>query len=119
MIPLTSRLAAWLQLRYTWADGGSSDTCVVKQTNASFNYAYEYLGAQGRLVVTPLTDRCAPPIDHPAVALPALPRVPRLAGLLALAPRGAARALAPASARARLLSVVPRVPSKVDPCCTL
>eukprot|EP00898_Chlorokybus_atmophyticus_P006606 jgi/Chlat1/6947/Chrsp52S06617 len=45
-----------MQLRYTWDD--TSDEAIVRQTNASFLYAYEYLGAQSRLVVTPMTDRC-------------------------------------------------------------
>lgn len=46
---------AWqMQLRYYW----ESDDVVVKQVNARAVYAYEYLGAQARLVVTPMTDRC-------------------------------------------------------------
>jgi dynein heavy chain len=45
-----------MQLRYYWND--DDDVCVVRQTNSRFEYAYEYLGAQSRLVVTPMTDRC-------------------------------------------------------------
>ncbi|KAL3846382.1 hypothetical protein ACJMK2_017380 [Sinanodonta woodiana] len=47
----------WLsQLRVYWER--EIDDCVVKQTNTQFQYGYEYLGNSGRLVVTPLTDRC-------------------------------------------------------------
>ncbi|XP_043512192.1 dynein axonemal heavy chain 2 [Frieseomelitta varia] len=47
----------WLsQLRFYWDK--DVDDCIVWQTNTYFVYGYEYLGNTGRLVVTPLTDRC-------------------------------------------------------------
>ncbi|XP_039277425.1 dynein heavy chain 2, axonemal [Nilaparvata lugens] len=47
----------WLaQLRFYW--DRDVDDCIVRQTNTKFSYGYEYLGNSGRLVITPLTDRC-------------------------------------------------------------
>lgn len=42
------------QLRMYW----EQNTCWVRMMTAGSEYGYEYLGNSGRLVVTPLTDRC-------------------------------------------------------------
>lgn len=40
--------------RYYWIQ----EELKVRAVNAEFPYGYEYLGNSGRLVITPLTDRC-------------------------------------------------------------
>jgi dynein heavy chain len=50
----------WLmQLRFVYhKNEGEYGNCVVLSTNAQLEYSCEYQGNNGRLVVTPLTDRC-------------------------------------------------------------
>lgn len=43
------------QLRFYWLR--EHDNLFVHQCSASFSYGYEYMGLNGRLVITPLTDR--------------------------------------------------------------
>ncbi|XP_041988681.1 dynein axonemal heavy chain 2 isoform X2 [Aricia agestis] len=44
------------QLKFYW--DREREDCYIKQTNTSMVYSYEYIGNSGRLVITPLTDRC-------------------------------------------------------------
>ena len=50
------------QLRTHWEevpdDPSEGSDCYVRVADAEFRYWYEYLGNSGRLVITPLTDRC-------------------------------------------------------------
>ncbi|KAF5272727.1 hypothetical protein FQA39_LY07754 [Lamprigera yunnana] len=47
----------WLKmLRYYWLE--TIDNCVVRMSSSELLYGYEYLGAGGVLVITPLTDKC-------------------------------------------------------------
>jgi dynein heavy chain len=54
---MDEREFAWeSQLRFYWDK--PLDDCVVKQCTGRIMYGYEYMGLNGRLVITPLTDRC-------------------------------------------------------------
>jgi dynein heavy chain len=55
----TQDYSAWAwqsQMRMKWR--ADTKQCAIKVADASFNYSYEYVGNTGRLVITPLTDRC-------------------------------------------------------------
>ena len=43
------------QLRFYWEQ--EPDTLMVQQCTGKFGFGYEYMGLNGRLVITPLTDR--------------------------------------------------------------
>ncbi len=42
-------------MRYFWT---SEKQCIMRICDAEFIYAFEFIGNPGRLVITPLTDRC-------------------------------------------------------------
>ena len=54
---LDSKEFAWeSQLRFYWDQ--EKDDILIKQCTGRFDFCYEYQGLGGRLVITPLTDRC-------------------------------------------------------------
>jgi dynein heavy chain len=54
---LDARQFEWeSQLRFSW--NREVDDIRVNQCTGEFPYCYEYQGLNGRLVITPLTDRC-------------------------------------------------------------
>ncbi|PFH33986.1 dynein heavy chain family protein [Besnoitia besnoiti] len=54
---LNAREFEWeSQLRFYWEK--DADDIAVRQCAGEFGYSYEYQGLNGRLVITPLTDRC-------------------------------------------------------------
>jgi dynein heavy chain len=54
---MSAKEFAWeSQLRFYWDN--NEDDLVIRQCTGTFFYCYEYQGLNGRLVITPLTDRC-------------------------------------------------------------
>jgi dynein heavy chain len=54
---MSSKEFAWeKQLRFYW--DLKKDDIEIRQCTGKFDYCYEYQGLNGRLVITPLTDRC-------------------------------------------------------------
>ena len=54
---LSDKEFAWeSQLRFYWDQ--EKDDIEIRQCTGRFDYCYEYQGLSGRLVITPLTDRC-------------------------------------------------------------
>jgi dynein heavy chain len=54
---LDAREFAWeSQLRFYWDK--SEDDVRIRQCTGQFSYGFEFMGLNGRLVITPLTDRC-------------------------------------------------------------
>eukprot|EP01018_Ginkgo_biloba_P029503 Gb_13875 [translate_table: standard] len=54
---LDHREFAWeSQLRFYW--DRKLDDIIIRQCTGQFRYGYEYMGLNGRLVITALTDRC-------------------------------------------------------------
>ncbi len=53
---LLTRVCCRSQLRFYW--DREVDDMIIRQCTGQFRYGYEYMGLNGRLVITPLTDRC-------------------------------------------------------------
>lgn len=45
------------QLRFYWKKDSDFGNLIAVQCSGSFSYGYDYMGLNGRLVITPLTDR--------------------------------------------------------------
>ena len=55
------------QLRFYWDQ--LPDELMVRQCTGEFGYGYEYMGLNGRLVITPLTDRIYLTITQVSIVL--------------------------------------------------